>query len=207
MSALTAAIEWMSRWKIDAASTASALPSATAAVMSAGVPAPPEATTGTWTREVTGRSNSMIEAFPGAVAIDRGQQHLAGTELDTAVDPLDRVDAGGLAAALDHDLPASRCHRGARAASTLMTTHWLPKRRAQVATSAGIVDGGRVDRDLVGTGAQDIAHVERRAHAAADRQGHEDLAGGAFDDVEQRAAAFGAAVMSRKQISSAPAAA
>ena len=51
----------------------------------------------------------------GAVAVDRGQQHLAGAQLDGSVDPLDGVEAGGLAAALDDDLPLARAGRAARA--------------------------------------------------------------------------------------------
>ena len=58
MAALTAPIEWMSRWKIEAARTASACPCVTAATMSAGEPAPPEAMTGTLTRDVTARSSA-----------------------------------------------------------------------------------------------------------------------------------------------------
>src|SRR4029077_7673773 len=59
MAAFTSPIAWMRRWKIDAASTASAPPRSIAATKSAGPAAPPEAITGTSTRSVIARSSSM----------------------------------------------------------------------------------------------------------------------------------------------------
>ena len=61
---LTDAIEWIRRWKIEAASTASAPPSRTAATKSAGPAAPPEAMTGTDTRSVIARSRSVSKPSP-----------------------------------------------------------------------------------------------------------------------------------------------
>ncbi len=56
------------------------------------------------------------------------------------------------------------------------------------AHEAPIGDGGRIDRDLIGAGEQEIADVLERAHAAADGERHEADFGGASDDVDQRAA-------------------
>src|SRR6185369_6598647 len=56
---LTAAIEWIRRWKIEAARTASAPPSRMAATKSAGPAAPPDAITGTSTRPVIARRRSV----------------------------------------------------------------------------------------------------------------------------------------------------
>src|SRR3954466_497986 len=51
IAAFTSAIAWILRWKIDPASTAPAPPSSIAATKSAGPAAPPEAMTGTRTRD------------------------------------------------------------------------------------------------------------------------------------------------------------
>src|SRR4051794_22885476 len=59
IACLTAAIEWIRRWKIDAARTASAPPSRTAATKSIGPAAPPEAMTGTSTRAVIARRSAV----------------------------------------------------------------------------------------------------------------------------------------------------
>src|SRR5688572_19861090 len=64
MAAFTSAIEWMRRWKIDAASTASAPPSRTAATKSAGPAAPPDAMTGTGTRSVIDRRRAVSKPEP-----------------------------------------------------------------------------------------------------------------------------------------------
>ena len=105
MAALTAAIEWMSRWKIEAARTASAWPSVIAATMSAGEPAPPEAMTGTLDARGHRAQQLEVEARLRPVAVDRGEQDLAGAQLHGPLDPRDGVEAGRLAAALDDDLP------------------------------------------------------------------------------------------------------
>ena len=42
-----------------------------------------------------------VEAEPGPVTVDRGDQQLAGPELDGALRPLDGIEPGRLAAALD----------------------------------------------------------------------------------------------------------
>src|SRR5262249_36380025 len=52
-------IEMLPSWKIDAASAASASPSERTRAMSWGVPAPPEAMTGTWTARDTARVSSI----------------------------------------------------------------------------------------------------------------------------------------------------
>ena len=71
------------------------------------------------------------------------------------------------------------------------TTACRPNRVAQRSMSAGIGDGRGVERDLVGPGAQDVAHLLDAADAAADGQRDERAAGRPLDDVEERAAALG----------------
>src|SRR4051812_28801523 len=59
IACFTSEIEWIRRWKIEAARTASAPPSRTALTKSAGPAAPPEAMTGTRTRSVMLRSSAV----------------------------------------------------------------------------------------------------------------------------------------------------
>ena len=52
-----------------------------------------------------------------------------------------------------------------------------------------IGNGGRIEAGLVGAGIEQPAHVFDRAHAAADRQRNEHLAGDRLDDVQDQVAA------------------
>ena len=65
-----------------------------------------------------------------------------------------------------------------------------PEPRRASGDQVGIGDGGRVERDLVGPGPQDVAHLVDGPHAAADGQRDERPSRGPLDDVEQRAAAL-----------------
>ena len=55
----------------------------------------------------------------------------------------------------------------------------------------GFANRGGVDRDLVGPGAQELAHIFDRTHPAADRQRNEDLRSGSLDDVDHGVARIG----------------
>ena len=66
------------KWKIEAARTAEAWPSADAPTRWSSVPTPPEAMTGTAHRIGNGAHQRDVEALAGAVAVHRGDQHLAG---------------------------------------------------------------------------------------------------------------------------------
>ena len=72
-----------------------------------------------------------------------------------------------------------------------MTTHWLPKRRAQVATRSGSSTAAVLTATLSAPARSTsrISSAERTPPPTRER--HEDLAGGALDDVEQRAPALG----------------
>ena len=95
---------------------------------------------------------------------------------------------GRLAAALDHDLPGAR--RRSPRASIATTTAWRPNRPAQRAIERRVGDGRGVQRDLVGAGPQDVAHLVDAPHAAADGERDERPARRPLDDVEERAAAL-----------------
>ena len=97
--------------------------------------------------------------------------------------PADGVEPVARAAAVHVHLPAGLA-AGARLARVDRDHDRL---RAEALGGArdelGIVDGGGVDRHLVGAGEEQPPHVVDRAHAAADGERHEHLVGGARDDV------------------------
>jgi hypothetical protein len=207
MAALTSAIEYMRRWKIEAARTASALPSRTAVTKSSGPAAPPDAMTGTRTRVRSAGQQLGVEAAAGAVAVHRGHEQLAGAEFDRPDRPFDGVEIRGPTAAVGDDFPAllgSPSATGSRRASTAQTTAWLPKRSAQAVSSSGRGDGRGVERDLVRAGPQDVAHLVDAAHAAADGERHERALAVRRTTSSMVPRRSCAAVMSRKTISSAP---
>ena len=208
MAALTSAMEWIRRWKIEAARTASAPPSRTARTKSSGPAAPPDAMTGTPTRRRDRPQQLGVEARSGPVAVDRGDQQLAGAELDRAFGPGDDVEPGRLAAALDDDLPRRVAWgrrrpprhgapdppgRGARRDGQRVDRdddRLAPEACRAAADERRIGDRGGVERDLVGAGPEHVAHLRDGPHAAADGQRDERAAGRALDDVEERGAAL-----------------
>ena len=215
MAALTSPIACWFRWKIEAARTAEAPPSRTAATKSAGPAAPPEAMTGTPDQVGDRAQERRVEARLGPVAVDRGHEQLAGTQRRDALGPAQRVKAGRLAAALHDDLPAGRVGlaglvrrfaRGSgapglrpggrrtpdsRRASIATTTAWLPNRRRSAGHERRVPHGGRVERHLVGAGPEHVAHLGDAAHAATDGERHEGPPGRPLDDVEERAPTLG----------------
>ena len=191
IAALTAAIEWIRRWKIEAARTASAPPSTTAATKSSGPAAPPEAMTGTDTRSVMARSSVGVEAGARPVAVDRGHEQLAGAEVDRPLRPGDGVEAGRLAATLDDDLPGGVApSAGRRRASMATTTAWRPNRPRSGRSSAGSATAAVLSETLSAPARSTSRISSTRAHAATDRQRDERAARGPLDDVEERAAPF-----------------
>ena len=157
------------------------------------------------------RVSFEIEAGLGAVAIHRGDQQFAGTALDHADGELDGVEAGGVAAAMGEDFPfvAIVLAGGPRLALAGIDRDddaLVAELVGGAGDEIGIVDGGGVDRHLVGAGQQQLADILDLADTAADGHRHEAVLGGAGDDVEDGVAALGLAVMSRKVSSSAPAA-
>ena len=73
-------------------------------------------------------------------------------------------------------------------ASIAQTTAWAPNSSASDVEHRRVVDGGAVDGDLVGSGAQERARVLEPRHAAADRERDRQLLGGALDELEHGAA-------------------
>ena len=113
ITALASAMVCSPKWKIDAASTASAPPSATPSTRWSSVPTPPLAITGTPTASADRPRQLEVEAVPGAVAVHRREQDLAGAELDRPLAPTRRVDAGRRAPAVEVHLEPGDRRRGA----------------------------------------------------------------------------------------------
>ena len=65
-----------------------------------------------------------------------------------------------------------------------------PERAGAARDERRVRDRRRVERDLVGAGAEDVAHLVDASHAAADGQRDERPPGRPLDDVEERAAAL-----------------
>ena len=194
MAALTSAMECWRRWKMEAARTADAPPVAHG-------------------RHEVGRARGAarrddghghpvgdrpqqrgVVAGLGPVAVDRGDEQLAGAEVDDPLGPGDGVEARGLAAALDDDLPGRRLARAGaarRRASMATTTAWDPKRRAQRRTRSGVATAAVLSDTLSAPGPQDVAHLGDGPDAAADGERDEGAARRPLDDVEERAAALG----------------
>ena len=167
------------KWKIDAASTASAPPSMTPVDQ---VVERADAAAGDHrarrTASVTARVSSRSKPSRGAVAVHRREQDLAGARAArprsahaTASSPV-----GVRPPWVNTSKPRRRRAAGRR---WRPRTHWAPNSRGDLADQLGPLDGGGVDRHLVGAGPQQPAGVVDRADAAADRERDEHLLGGA----------------------------
>ena len=78
--------------------------------------------------------------------------------------------------------------RGSALASIASTTHWAPNTLGELVDQLGALERGGVDRDLVGAGVEHRLGVRDRADAAADRERHEHLVGGAARELGDRVA-------------------
>ena len=126
-----------------------------------------------------------VVAVVGAVAVHAGQQHLAGAQLDRLARPGDGLAAvDPLAAAVDVDAPAVglalRVDRDNDALGAEVV--------GELGQQLGPRQGRGVDRDLVGAGVEHRLRVLDRADAAADREGDEDVVGGAPRQLDDRLA-------------------
>src|SRR5580704_3179937 len=133
-----------------------------------------------------------IVAELGAVAIDRVDAQLAGAETLALERPGERVAAGGLASAVDHNFVTGR-HLGPRAG--FFHLHREHDTLAAECTRAfgnqrGIAHCAGVDRNFLGAREQYGAHIVEGAKSAADAEGDENFARHCADHVEHDAAAF-----------------
>jgi hypothetical protein len=126
-----------------------------------------------------------VEALLRAVAVHAGQQDLAGAERGDLARPVDDVDAGRRAPAVDDDLPLVdgallRVDRGDDALRAEV--------RGRLADELGVLHARGVDADLVGAGVEQRADVVDRVDAAADGERDEHLVGDRLDHLVEQAA-------------------
>ena len=139
-------------------------------------------------RIADGTGQLQIEADAGAVPVHAGQQDLARPQVGHAARPFQGIQPGVVATAVGIDMPAAF-------GLALGVDGHHQTLRAVVAGGIGhqlrIVDGGRVDRHLVGADVQQSADVIHAADAAAHRQRNEDLLRHRLDDVQDGVALVG----------------
>jgi len=163
------------KWKIEAASTALARPSRMPSTRWSSVPTPPDAMTGTGTASAIARVRATSIAGFGAVAVHRGQQDFARTEIATSLRIVDRVDAPS--ALRPPWVKISQ--RGLGRADTCLasiatTTHCAPNFSAALAHEiAGRCTAAVLIDTLSAPASSSVRMSSTRAHAAADRQRHE----------------------------------
>ena len=123
-----------------------------------------------------------LVAVLGAVAVHAREQDLPRAALDALLGPRDRVLARGGAAAGDVGLiGAVRASLGVDRQHHALRAEDL----GELVDQLGPGERRGVDRDLVRARVEDRVGVLDRAHAAADRERHEDVIGGSsreFDD-------------------------
>src|SRR5699024_2177915 len=138
-----------------------------------------------------GANEFEIEAGFGTVAIHAGDQQFAGAVVGHFMRPFQGVDTGGAAAAMGEYFPARRFALGGDVARVDGDDAALPAvALGGIAHQFRILDGGAVDGDFAGAGLQQPAHVLQGAYAATDGQRDEYRPGHAFDQFDQRFAAF-----------------
>ncbi|MOA02258.1 hypothetical protein D3C78_1217020 [compost metagenome] len=144
-------------------------------------------------RLADGAGHAEVVAALHAVLVHAGQEDFTGAQAFHLLRPLHRIQPGGLAAAVGEDFPA----RGFAGTGHLLRVDGdddalRTEARSGLANELRIEHRGGVDRHLVRTGIEQIADVLHRAHAAADGQRDEHLAGHALDGMQRGVAAIDA---------------
>ena len=179
---------WSPKWKMLAASTASARPSRTPSARWSRVPTPPRGDDRDPDRIGDRPGEGEVEAVPGPVPIHAGEQDLARPEGFHPRAPLDRIEAGRASAAVGVDLPSRLLpppridrHHDALGAD-------LARR---IGDEAGIGDRRGIDGDLVRARVEEPADVPELADAAPHGERDEDFARHRLDHVDQGVALVG----------------
>src|ERR1700674_988469 len=129
-----------------------------------------------------GPRQGEVIAAARPVGIDAGEQDLAAAALLRRLCPLDRVKPGRLPSAMRVDLPAViGLALGVDGDDDALRSE-LPR---TLGDQLRALHGGRLDRDFVGTGAEQGADLVDLANAAADGEWDEDGASRSFDNVDQ----------------------
>src|SRR2546430_6594515 len=141
-----------------------------------------------------GPGDLEVVAGRGAVTVDAVDDDLARAQLLSATDPLERVEAGRFASAVDEHL-VSRRDAGARPHELhLRAEHdaLAAERVRALADDLGSADGHRVDADLLGACLEHLEHVVDRSDSSAHRERDEHVAGDAAHGVEVDLSLLGA---------------
>ena len=132
-----------------------------------------------------GAGELEVVARARAVAVHAGEEDLARPGRLHGGRPVDGVEARRRPTAVRVDLPATtRVVRDAAARVDRDDDTLRAEALGRLADEVRPRDRRGVDGHLVGTGLQQRADVVDGAHAAANREWHEDALGGAGDDVE-----------------------
>jgi hypothetical protein len=124
-----------------------------------------------------GPDQLQVETRGGAVRVHGVQQDLARAQPHGPPRPVHRVDPGADPAAVRGHLEAAV---GTRRTARVHGQHdaLRPEPLGRLGQQIRPGDRGRVERDLVGSGAQQPVHVPDAAHSAADGERDEHLLGG-----------------------------
>src|SRR5262245_43710829 len=132
-----------------------------------------------------GAGQRNVETLLGAVAVHGGEQDFAGAERDHLARVIDRIEPGGIAAAMGKDFPALPLVRLRHAFGVDRNHDALVAELFRRLLDEGAPGDRRgVDRHLVGARSQELADVLDRAHSAANGERHEASLGGAPHHVE-----------------------
>ncbi len=145
-------------------------------------------------QRITDRAgNTQVEAVLHAVLVHAGQQDLASAKAFHLLRPLDCIQPGRLAPAVGEDFPAWRFTwpghlLGIDGDNDALRTETVRR----LAHKLRVEHRSRVDRNLVGTGVEQVANVLHGTHATAHGQRDEHLAGHALDGMQGGVAAIDA---------------
>ncbi len=128
-----------------------------------------------------------VVAGERAVGVHGGEEDFSGAEGDGALGPLDGVERSGVAAAVGENAPGVAVALGVDGEHDALVAELFGRLEDEV----WVVDGGRVEGNLVGAGVQHLGDVVDGAESAAHGERHEAFRGGAFDDVAHDAAFVG----------------
>ena len=141
--------------------------------------------TGTPTASATARGQREVVAVLGAVAV-HGEQDLPRPALDALARPRHRVAPRRRAPA--GDVTSQPSSRPPGLASIASTTHWAPNTSAISPSSSGRATAAELTETLSAPASSTACASADRAHAAADRERHEHLVGGATRQLDDRVA-------------------
>ena len=131
-------------------------------------------------RASNGTRERQVKSLFGAVAIHARKQDLARAAACRLRSPLNGIDTRGIATARGKDFPLVGAGLSGRAHALGIDSAYhrlTAKRRSGLGNQIWIAHGRRVERHLVGTRGNHLAHARKIAKAAAHRIGNGELLG------------------------------